>query len=148
MRMPLIIAGPDIKSGKRVDEMVYQHSMYATTCDLAGVEIPKHVDFPSLVPMLRTEKPEPINDAMFGWLNVLQRSIRTKKHKLIFYPPINRYQVFDLEKDPWEMHDLVADPGYADVKQELIAKLKEKQKELGDPMDIDHPDPKLRFPNM
>lgn len=146
MRMPLIIAGPGIKPGKRVDEMVYQHSMYATTCELAGVEIPKHVEFPSLVPMLHEENPRPVNDAMFGWLTTLQRSIRTKKYKLIFYAHINRYQVFDLEKDPWEMHDLVNDPAYAEVKQDLIAKLKELQKKLGDPMDIDHPDRKPASP--
>ncbi|MDE1177918.1 MAG: sulfatase-like hydrolase/transferase [Edaphobacter sp.] len=139
MRMPLIIKGPGIKAGKQVDEMVYQHSMYATTCDLAHVPIPQHVEFPSLAPMLHEENPQPINDAMFGWLDGLQRSIRTKKHKLIFYAHLNRYQVFDLEKDPWEMHDLVDEPAYATVKQELIQKLKAKQKELDDPMDIDHP---------
>lgn len=140
MRMPLIISGPGIKPGKRVDEMVYQHSMYATTCDLAGVEIPKHVEFPSLGPMLRSDSPQPINDVMFGWLNVLQRSIRTKTHKLIFYAHLKRFQVFDLTKDPWEMHDLVDDPEYASVKKDLIEKLKAKQKELGDPMDIEHPE--------
>lgn len=139
MRMPLIIAGPGIKPGKRVDEMVYQHSMYATTCELAGVPIPPHVEFPSLAPMLKSDNPAPVNDAMFGWLNVLQRSVRTKRHKLIFYAHLNRYQVFDLEKDPWEMHDLVDDPAYAQLKVELIAKLKQKQRELDDPMDIDHP---------
>ena len=138
MRMPLIVSGPGIKAGKRIDEMVYQHSMYATTCDLAGVPIPEHVGFPSLVPMLHAENPQPLNDAMFGWLNILQRSIRTKQHKLIFYAPIKRYQVFDLEKDPWEMHDLVDDPAYAQIKVELIAKLKAKQKELGDFMDIEN----------
>jgi choline-sulfatase len=137
--MPLILAGPGIKAGKRVEEMVYQHSMYATTCDLAGVAVPQHVEFPSLAPMLRSDNPQPINDAMFGRLTGLQRSIRTKSHKLIFYAHLNRYQVFDLEKDPWEMHDLVNDPAYARVKQGLIQKLKTKQKELGDPMDIDHP---------
>lgn len=139
MRMPLIIRGPGVRPGKRVDEMVYQHSMYATTCDLAGVQIPEHVEFPSLAPMLRAEKPQPVNDAMFGWLAVIQRSIRTKQHKLIFYPQINRFQVFDLEKDPWEMHDLVDDPGYAAVKKDLIARLRQKQKELGDPLNIDEP---------
>jgi arylsulfatase A-like enzyme len=139
MRMPLIFAGPGIQPGKRVDEMVYQHSVYSTTCDLAGVPIPQHVEFPSLASMLHADKPEPLNDAMFGWLTVLQRSIRTRQHKLIFYAQINRFQVFDLEKDPWEMYDLVDDPAYAEVKSSLIAKLRQKQKELGDPMDIDHP---------
>lgn len=139
MRMPLIIAGPGIRPGKRVDEMVYQHSMYATTCELAGVAIPSHVEFPSLVPMLRSERPEPVHEAMYGRLSVIQRSIRTRKHKLIFYAHINRYQVFDLEKDPWEMHDLVDDPGYRAVKHDLIVKLKQQQKVLGDPLDLDHP---------
>ena len=139
MRMPLIMAGPGIRAGKRVDEMVYQHAMFATTCELAGVAIPKHVEFPSIAPMLRSETPQPINDAMFGWLNILQRSIRTKQHKLIFYAHLNRFQVFDLEKDPWEMHDLVDDPSYATVKRDLVAALKKKQKDLGDPMDIDQP---------
>ena len=36
-RMPLLVAGPGIPRGKRVDAMVYQHSMFATTCELAGV---------------------------------------------------------------------------------------------------------------
>ncbi len=139
MRMPLIIAGPGVKPGKSVDEMVYQHSMYATTCDLAKIPIPPHVEFPSLAPMLHAEKPEPVHDAMFGWLNILQRSIRTRQHKLIFYSQLPRFQLFDLEKDPWEMHDLADDPSYAGVKSEMIAKLKQQQKELGDPMDIDNP---------
>jgi choline-sulfatase len=119
--------------------MVYQHSMFATTCDLAGVAVPKHVEFASLAPMLHSDDPSPINDAMYGRLTDLQRSIRTKTHKLIFYPPIDRYQVFDLEKDPWEMHDLVDDAAYSGVKEDLIRRLKVKQKELGDPLDIDQP---------
>lgn len=142
MRMPLILAGPGIRPGSRVGEMVYQHSMYATTCELAGVQLPPHVEFPSLVPMLRGESTKPMHDAMFGWLSGLQRSIRTRQHKLIFYAPIKRYQVFDLQKDPWEMHDLVDDPAYAQVKASLVVRLKQMQRELGDPMDID--DPKKR----
>ena len=139
MRMPLMMKGPGIKPGSHSDEMVYQHSMYATTCDIAGVPVPKHVEFPSLKPMLMGISNEPINDAIFGWLNVIQRSIRTKQHKLIFYVPIKRFQLFDLAKDPWEIHDLVDDPAYAGVKTAMIAKLKAIQATLGDPLKIDAP---------
>ena len=55
------------------------------------------------------------------------------------YPQIRRMKVFDLRKDPWEMHDLSDDPAYASVKADLIAKLKQKQHELGDTLDIDNP---------
>jgi len=140
MRMPLILSGPGVRPGSRVDEMVYQHSMYATTCELAGVPVPSHVEFPSLAPMLKTERPQPIYDAMFGWLSGLQRSIRTRDHKLMFYPKIQRFQVFDLKKDPWEMHDLVDDPAYAQVKSDLIRRLKQMQHELDDPLSIDKPE--------
>lgn len=50
MRMPLIIAGPGIRPGSRVDEMVYQHSMYATTCELAGVPVRRMWNFHRLLP--------------------------------------------------------------------------------------------------
>jgi choline-sulfatase len=52
VRIPLIVAGPGIPAGKRVDAMVYQHSMFATTCELSGVKTPAHVEFPSLAPNL------------------------------------------------------------------------------------------------
>ena len=134
MRMPLIVRGPGIRPGKVVDEMVYQHGMYATTCELAGVPVPAHVEFPSLAPMLHGETPVPIYDEMFGWLEDVQRSLRTRDHKLIYYPKLKRYQVFDLSQDPWEMHDLVDDPKYRQIKRELMERLLAKQKELGDPM--------------
>ncbi|MDE3198931.1 MAG: sulfatase-like hydrolase/transferase, partial [Acidobacteriota bacterium] len=40
IRMPLIVGGPGIPAGRRVDELVYQHSLFATTCELAGVAVP------------------------------------------------------------------------------------------------------------
>ena len=48
VRMPLLMSGPGIHPGRRVDELVYQHSMYATTCDLAKVPIPKQWNFRAL----------------------------------------------------------------------------------------------------
>jgi Sulfatase len=56
-----------------------------------------------------------------------------------YYVPINRYQLFNLEEDPWEIHDLVADPAFGSVKAEMIARLKSLQHELGDKLDIDKP---------
>ena len=139
MRMPLIMRGPGIRPGTHVDEMVYQHCMYATTCEMAGIPVPPHVEFPSLKAMAMGQKTDPLYDGMFGWLSALQRSIRTRQHKLIFYIPIRRYQMFDLSKDPWEMHDVIDDAAYASVKTSLIAQLKKTQAQLGDPISLDNP---------
>jgi arylsulfatase A-like enzyme len=135
IRMPLLISGPGIAAGKRVDELVYQHSMYATTCELAGVEVPKSVEFPSLAPLLHGEN-TPVQDAVFSYYRDFQRMVRTKTHKLIVYPQIRRVQVFDLEKDPWEMHDLSEDPQAASMKAELMQRLLRFQQELGDKLNL------------
>ena len=46
-------------------------------------------------------------------------------------PP--QYELYDLEADPYEWHDLADDPQQAEVKSRLIAALIEKQKEMRDP---------------
>jgi len=138
MRIPLLISGPGITAGKRVDELVYQHSMYATTCELAGIPVPPAVEFPSIAPLLHGE-PHPIHDAVFCRFQQHQRAIRTKTHKLIVYPQAKVVQLFDIENDPWEMHDLSTDPAMSSLKAELMQTLKTRQKELGDPLDLHDP---------
>ena len=138
VRMPLIIAGPGIRAGARSDELVYQHCLYATTCELAGVPIPHTVEFPSLVPLLHGGD-QPVFDAVFSYYKSYQRMVRTKTHKLIVYPQIQRVQVFDVAKDPWEMHDLSTDASAAGIKNDLMQRLREFQKQLGDKLNLEHP---------
>lgn len=132
VRMPLFIAGPGVARGRQVDAMVYQHSMFATTCELAGIEVPEHVEFPSIAPLLHDDKP--LHDAMFCYYTRVQRSVRTQTHKLIVYPKAKQVQLFDLEKDPFETTNLVNDPALAGVKRELWARMKAFQQQLGDPL--------------
>ncbi len=134
VRMPLLLSGPGIPRDRQVNDLVYQHSLYATTCDLAGVPVPKSVNFPSLVPLLHGQAA--LHDAVFCYYIDFQRSVRTARHKLIVYPKINRIQLFDLAEDPWEMHDRVDDPALAGVKRDLWVRLKGLQQELGDPLEL------------
>jgi choline-sulfatase len=138
IRMPLLISGPGVKAGNRVDEFVYQHSMYATTCELAGIPIPASVEFPSFAPLLRGGQ-QPLHDAVFSYHRHTQRTVRTKTHKLIVYPQVQKIQLFDIDRDPWEMHDLSDDPEMVSVKTELMLRLKRFQQELGDPLKLEDP---------
>ena len=47
------------------------------------------------------------------------------RRKLIYYPVGNRFQLFDLERDPDEMNDLADDASYAEVRERLTALLVE-----------------------
>ncbi len=131
VRMPYVIAGPGIPKGKRIEAMIYQHSTFATTCELAGIPAPATVEFPSLGKLLRGESSS-AHDAVFCWYRDLQRSVRTEEHKLIVYPKAGVTQLFDLRKDPWETADLSADPKYTAMGKQLLERLRRFQRELGD----------------
>lgn len=134
IRMPLILAGPGIDAGRRADELVYQHSLYATACELAGVAAPKALEFPSLVRLLRG-KGGAVHDAVFSRYLDYQRAVRTREHKLIVYPKAGVTQLFDMRADPWEIHNLDGDRRLGAVKKELLDRLHRFQRELDDPLD-------------
>lgn len=138
IRMPLILTGPGIAAGQRCDQLVYQHNMYATTCDLAGIPIPHTVEFPSIAPLLHGQD-RPVYDAIFSYYKSFQRTVRTKTHHLIAYPQIKRVQLFDIVNDPWEMHDLSDEPASAEIRKDLMRQLIQLQHELGDKLDLEHP---------
>ena len=64
----------------------------------------------------------------------VQRAVRTREHKLIVYPEAKITQLFDLAKDPWEIHNLAGNPEHAATLAMLDAKLRELMRELKDPL--------------
>ena len=135
IRMPLMIAGPGIPPGSRVHHMVYQHSVFPTACELAGIAIPRPVEFPSLATLLHGLGSLP-HDAMFSYYQDFQRAVRTKDHKLIVYRKAGVTQLFDLNKDPWEIRNLADERRYANLKQDLLERLRRLQRELGDELKV------------
>jgi arylsulfatase A-like enzyme len=134
-RIPLIVTGPGIPKGRRVDDLVYQHSVFATTCELAGVTAPKTVEFPGLAGRLKGnggKGPE----SVFCWYRDFQRSVRTRQHKLIVYPQAKQVQLFDLKKDPWETLNLAEERSLAATKAKLYELLRAQQQQLGDPLKV------------
>ena len=136
VRMPLIFVGPGIEAGKKVDALVYLHSLFPTTCELTGVRAPKEVQSPSLVGLL-TGKQTKVHDAIYGGYKSFQRMVRTEDFKLIAYPHVKKVQLFDIRNDPWEMKNLAGEAKYAPKIAELKRKLQQLQKEVGDGLDLD-----------
>lgn len=131
VRMPFIITGPGIEKGNVLDHMIYMQSIYATTCELAGIPVPTTVEFPAITNLLNGKK-RGGEKYIFGSYLDLQRMIRSKKFKLIFYPKVNEVQLFDLQTDPYERNDLAEDPKYRKTVNKMWKALKKKQTELGD----------------
>ncbi len=143
IRPPLIVAGPDVPENKRIDQDVYMQDIMATALDLAGVPKPEYVEFNSLMPFVRGTKNESNYHAIYGGYMKLQRMIRSDGFKLILYPEGPVTLLFDLNKDPLEMHDLSKDDDYKDIREDLFGKLLEMQKELADSLDLESVYPEL-----
>lgn len=133
MRSPLILGGPGIPRGHRIDALCYLLDIFPTLGDLAGVPPPTGSEGLSLAPVLRGER-RSTRDAIFTAYRKVQRAVRDERWKLIVYPAIGRTQLFDLENDPDELHDLAADPGHRDRVERMRGLLLDRQRTLGDPL--------------
>jgi len=136
LRMPFIIAGPGIPKGKRNDVLFNMQSLFATTCEMAGVPVPDSVQFPSLVPLLTGQKKK-LHDALYAAFLDRQRAVRTEQWKLIRTPKAGQVQLFDVKKDPWETRNLAHETKYAATLAMMDAKLRELMREVKDPLPVE-----------
>ncbi len=115
---------------------MYIQDIMPTTLELAGVPKPDQVQFNSLLPLISgaTRKS---HDAIYGGYMTLQRMVRKDNYKLIHYPKINKTLLFDLKRDPDEMHDLAAEPRHASTVRDLLHTLRKLQGEVGDTLAIE-----------
>ena len=132
--VPLLIRGPGIPKGKTHDAQCYLRDLYPTVCDLINVPIPKTVEGKSLAPVLRGET-DCVRDAVFGHYRDSQRMIRTDRWKLIYYPLLDKTQLFDLRHDPGELNDLAEIPAHESTRDTLRARLDRWRMEEGERFD-------------
>ena len=139
MKPPLIFCGPGISIG-RSDALVYLLDIFPTVCELAGARIPAGLDGKSFAGILQGRRGG-TRDSLFLAYRDVQRAIRDERWKLIHYPQINRTQLFDLRADPGEMQNLASDPRQSARLDQLTARLREWQKNLGDTLSLtaEHP---------
>jgi choline-sulfatase len=103
---------------------------------MAGVPIPESVQFPSIVPLITGAKKR-LQDALYATFLDRQRAVRTARWKLIRTPAEQQVQLFDVGNDPWEMHNLAYDPTHAATLAMMDAKLRERMREMKDPMPVE-----------
>ncbi len=133
LRMPFLMAGPGIPRGRRNDALFNMQSLFATTCEMAGVPVPGTVQFPSLVPLITGTRKQ-LTDSLYAAFIDRQRAVRTKQWKLIRTPKAGEVQLFDVQHDPWEKLNLAADPRHASTLAMLDDKLRGLMREMKDPM--------------
>lgn len=139
VRVPLMVVGPGIEAARRIDAPVYLQDIMPTTLELAGVTVPDHVEFQSLLPALRGDLSH-TRPAIYGAYTKTQRMVTEGDYKLIVYPSINRVLLFNVKTDPHEMHDLAEQAEHQSTIARLASRLRELQRETGDTLKLDHID--------
>lgn len=138
MRVPLIVTGPGIKPNQKTNTPVYLQDIMPTTLELAGAKVGEHIEFKSLLPLLKGEKTTPYS-ALYGAYMNKQRMVIEGDYKLIIYPTVPTIRLYNLKNDPEEMNDLAGNPEYTRKIVQLKKTFFKLQKQMGDSLDIEPP---------
>lgn len=152
LRMPFIIRYPKaIPKGSVSDDFALNVDVAETFLDYAGISIPEEMQGRSLRPILELKTPDDWQTSMYYryWEHLSAEhkvgahyGIRTHDYKLIYYygealgasyavdeKREPEWELFDLQKDPYEMNNVYHDKAYQSIVSDLknqLHRLKEK----------------------
>ncbi len=141
LNTPLVMRLP--KGYKRrgaITELVQNIDYAPTFLEIAGCEVPDDIQGRSLLPLLKGDQVEWRQGIYYHFYeypaeHMVKRhyGVRTDRYKLIrYYYDIKSWELYDLERDPDELHNI-----YSNVEnQEIIAELKEELEKLQKQYDV------------
>ena len=146
-KTPLLVRWPGkTKPGSVCTKMVQNLDFAQTFLEAAGIQPPSDMQGESLIPLLEGDTSRWDRDAVYYHyyeypaVHMVKRhyGIVTQEYKLVhFYYDIDQWELYDRKKDPMEMNNVYDDPEYAEVVEEMTAKLKELRKKYKDSKELD-----------
>ena len=138
LRIPLIVRGPGVPSGRTVRGQVSNVDFAPTLLAAAGARPGRRMDGVSLLPVLRARRERPPRRALvvealdrlfrgeFG--NVMAwdrpyRGVRTDRYTYVVYAETGERELYDRRRDPHELRNVAGDPAYASVQARLAGRL-------------------------
>lgn len=144
MRTPLLVRWPGHIQPGTVSNLLVQNIDFAPSIlDIAGAKIPAWMQGISLKPLITgKQKTLPRKYLYYHYYEfgkdhtvIPHIAIRGTKYKLIYFYTVNEWELYDLEKDPAEQHNLINSP----QQQATIQQLKTELKKLRDLYDDHEP---------
>lgn len=146
LRIPLVIRYPKkLAAGQRISKLVSTLDLAPTILELAELESLETMLGTSLVPLFDDET-APWRDRLLyeyfqeapgpGVPSIL--GVRTERWKYVHYPELTDDidELYDLEADPFELRNLIADPNYAATLGELQGALQQQLVDTGYPAQL------------
>ena len=146
LRIPLLIERPGtIPAGRRCDSLIGPMDLMPTLLKLAGLDCPQ-VDGRSQAAALMGQAAGP-HDAMLI-MKMLPggipyafnatppwRGVRTQRYTYAWIVDRGPWLLFDNQRDPGQLDNLIDRPEYADLQAKLHARMRELMADAGDPGD-------------
>jgi N-acetylglucosamine-6-sulfatase len=138
IRSPFLIRYPKrAKAGSHVKDLVLCQDIAPTMIELAGGKAGKHVQGRSLLPLLKGDRAgwrksvllEYWAENAYPWLvGMTYKAVRTDRHKYIHWVNRSRNgeldELYDLERDPFEVVNVNRRPAYKAVREKLQRELR------------------------
>ena len=118
--VPFIWSGPGVASGKTIDATVSLIDMYPTFVEMCNLPAVEGLEGASLNDMLRTPSKATDRNVFLPYLDPGGYAIINQKWRYIHYSD-GTEELYDVEGDPHEWHNLAGDVKLAAVKQKLKA---------------------------
>ena len=141
IKMPFLVRWPGVaKAGSTQAAMGINPDFAPTFMEVAGLPVPADMQGRSLVPLMKGERPADWRTSWYyryyhdpGDHNTRAHyGVRTETHKLIYFWKKDQWEMYDLVKDPEELHNLYNDPAAADIIAKLKTEMYRLKKELKD----------------
>ncbi|MBL7111606.1 MAG: sulfatase [Bacteroidales bacterium] len=137
LHIPFVIRYPkEIKPGTINDDLVMNIDFAPTFLDYAGIAIPDDIQGSSIRQLFTGNTPASWRKTVYYRYfdrHIEQHyGIRTNKYKLIYYPGLKDYELFDLELDLHEMNNVFDDQAYSEIAEMLKAELKRTKEKYED----------------
>jgi len=141
IKMPFLVRWPGAaRPGTSQAAMALNVDFASTFLDLAELKAPADMQGRSLAPLIRGQRPKGWRTSWYyryyhdpGDHNTRAHyGIRTETHKLIYFWKKDQWELYDLVKDPEELHNRYNDPRYAATVKRLKQELYRLKQEVGD----------------
>ena len=126
MDIPMAIYVPGMTGGQCVDSLTSNLDVVPTILDMAGLPVPDGMDGQSLLALARQQVParEQLMCEHYGHFRVhLQQRTLYWKHYKYTATETAPHELYDLEADPFEMHNLIHSPEAGDLLKEMQRRL-------------------------
>ncbi len=151
LRVPLVIRYPKaLSAGRHSKKLVSTLDLAPTLVELGGQSVPETMLGASLTPLF-TSDAAPWRDRLLyeyfqedrGPAVPTMLGVRTERYKYVHYPdlPDDIDELYDLETDPFELRNLIAEPDYAATLGDMQGSLAQQLADTGYTPQLAAPNP-------